>query len=77
MIRPLPPGDFAARFLAAVIRPPRVFFMVANLLREKRCMGAGAAGDLPIYRDSGGLTIGVPRGEFGQRADLPMRGESV
>lgn len=40
-------------------------------------MGAGAAGDLPIYRDSGGLTIGVPRGEFGQRADLPMRGESV
>jgi hypothetical protein len=26
LTRPLPPADFAARFLAAVIRPPLLFF---------------------------------------------------
>ena len=28
LTRPLPPADFAARFFAAVIRPPRVFFIL-------------------------------------------------
>jgi hypothetical protein len=32
LIGPLPPGDFAARFLAAVILPPLLFFAIVMIL---------------------------------------------
>ena len=45
LTRPRPPADLAARFLAAVIRPPLLFFMVVTPSLSNITRKSGDAGD--------------------------------